>query len=295
MTQSHANSTILVTGGGGFIGGALLRYFAARGWRAIGCGRRRPARVPDAVEWRAYDLASTEISDELFYGVDVLVHAAYAKEDLARNVTGSTRLLEQAQRNAIKCIVFISSLAAHEAALSQYGKQKYALEKLFEGRGALVVRPGLVLGEGGIFGAMRAYLREHRLVPLIDGGRQPLQTVYVDDLAAALFAAIARGLRGTYTIAECDPVPYREFYRALGERMGVSVIFVPIPFWAADAAVRAARLLRVPLPIDRENLLGLKAMRADDRPRLQPPERDVGDYRSNIERVAPVGNGNRSG
>ncbi len=108
-------STVLVTGGGGFIGTALIRRFLANGWRAIGCGRRQPANVPDGAEWRSYDLAWTALPDELFEGVDALVHAAVVKEDLDLNVAGSTLLLETAQRRRVKRIVFLSSLGGARA------------------------------------------------------------------------------------------------------------------------------------------------------------------------------------
>ena len=274
---------VLVTGGGGFIGSALLRGFGALGWRAIGCGPRRPAA--NRFEWRAYDLGWRQLPDELFEGVRVLVHAAYAKRDYERNVSGTLLLCEHAARCGVRSIVFLSSLAAHPDALSSYGKQKYELQQRIGALGALVVRPGLVVGDGGLFGAMRDALRAHRVVPLIDGGRQPLQTVYVDDLVDAICAAAGRGAAGTYTVAEEDPVPFREFYAALAERMNVRVRFVGVPFWAADLAVKAGGALRVALPIDRDNLLGLRAMRADRGPRLDPPGRRAGDYRDNLARA----------
>jgi nucleoside-diphosphate-sugar epimerase len=287
--QSAPRSTVLVTGGGGFIGTALIRRFMAHGWRAIGCGRRQPAGAPNGSEWRSYDLAWTALPDELFENVDALVHAAVVKENFELNVEGGTLLLEAAQRRRVKQIVFISSLAAHERAASQYGRQKYVLERLFESRGALVVRPGLVLGDGGLFASICAYLSRHRLLPLIGGGKQPLQTVFVDDLTEAIYGAVTRDLRGTFTVAERKPVPYREFYQALCARLGTNAAFVPIPFWAADLAVQAAALLRIRLPIDRDNLLGLRAMQADYRPRLDPPEGPVADFRANIERSTPTG------
>ncbi len=283
MTDDSQRRGVLVTGGGGFIGSALLRGFDARGRRAIGCGPRRPAA--NRFEWRAYDLGWRQLPDQLFEGIGVLVHAAYAKRDYDRNVAGTLLLCDRAARCGVRRIVFLSSLAAHPDALSSYGKQKYELEKRLGALGVLVVRPGLVLGDGGLFGAMRAYLRGHRIVPLIDGGRQPLQTVYVEDLVDAICDAAGRDTTGTYTVAEEDPVAYREFYAALADRMRVRARFVAIPFWAADLAVRAAGAMRVALPVDRDNLLGLRAMRADHGPHLDPPGRRVGDYRDNLARA----------
>lgn len=287
MNDSAARPGVLVTGGGGFIGSALLRGFGERGWRAIGCGPRRPPS--NRSQWRAYDLGWRQLPDELFDGVDVVVHAAYAKRDYERNVAGTLLLSDRASRCGVKRFVFLSSLAAHPKALSSYGKQKYELERILGDRGALVVRPGLVIGSGGLFGAMSAYLHDRRLIPLVGGGTQPLQTVYVDDLVEAVCDGVERRIGGIFTVAEAEPVPYRSFYAALADAMHVRARFLPIPFWVADAAIRAAAVLQVTMPIDRDNLLGLRAMRADDGPRLDPPGRHVSNYRESLARAAAVG------
>jgi nucleoside-diphosphate-sugar epimerase len=114
-------------------------------------------------------------------------------------------------------------------------------------------------------------LRRHRIIPLFGGGAQPVQTVFIDDLVTVAYEAVERELRGTFTVAETDPVPYREFYEAVCRRLDVRPIFVPIPFWVADAMLRLASAFGVALPIDRDALLGLRAMRTDVGPRLCAP------------------------
>lgn len=279
--------SVLVTGGSGLIGNALLRACAERGWRAIGCGRHKPADTN--FEWRDYDLAATELPDALFDGVHVIVHAAYVKQRYDANVDGSRLLLERARACGVRQIVFLSSLAAHPAALSQYGKQKYELERTFAAAGALVVRPGLVIGDGGTFGAMAASLRKRRVVPLIAGGMQPLQTVNLDDLIDAMCAAIDRDDAGIFSIAERVPVSYATFCSELAAVMATRVRFVRVPFWLADLTVATAAAIGIALPIDRDNLLGLRAMRADTGPWLDPPGRKTADYRESLQCAARAG------
>ncbi len=267
--------TVLITGASGFIGSALVRAFSAKGWRVVGAGRTQPPKLPDGVEWRTYDLAWTSLPDDFLEGVDAIVHGAMMKQSADDrsfdiNVAAGKMLLDRAHQRDITRVAFLSSLAAHEGALSQYGKQKYVLERHFDQRGALVVRPGLVLGNGGLFASMRDYLRSHRYVPLFGGGKQPLQTIYIDDLTAIVAEAVDRDLRGTFTAAEDEPVSYRLFYEELGSRIHARVFFVTLPFWVADAMIAAARLVHVALPIDRDNLLGLRAMQIDGGRRIAP-------------------------
>jgi nucleoside-diphosphate-sugar epimerase len=275
--------TVLITGASGFIGSALVRAFAAQGWRVIGAGRTQPPELPDGVEWRSYDLAWSTLPDEFFDGVDAIVHGAVMKHGADAhsfdiNVAAGKLLLDRAQQRGIERIAFLSSLAAHDRALSQYGKHKYILEQYYAEHNALVIRPGLVLGNGGLFASMVTYLRSHRFVPLIGGGTQPLQTIYIGDLTATVVQAIEGDLCGTFTAAELESVTYRRFYAELCDRLSVKPLFIPVPFWVADAALSAAQRLGVRLPIDRDNLLGLRVMRADAGPR----DADVSNYRDNI-------------
>ncbi len=280
-----SSRAVLVTGAAGFIGSALVDGFAAAGWRAIGAGRVRPQSF--TAEWRPYDLRWPALPDALFEGVDAIVHGAYAKGEYAVNVEAGSLLLAAARAHGIERVVFLSSLAAHEGALSVYGRQKLELQRRFAAAGALVVRPGLVLGDGSIFRTTCEYLRAHRFVPLIGGGEQPLQTVFVGDLVAAIVAAVGAGVKGIFTVAERDPVTYREFYREVGARLHVRPAFVPVPFAVADLAIRGAQALHVALPVDRENLLGLRAMAVDRVARLDPPSGPVPDYRGNIRLAIP--------
>jgi nucleoside-diphosphate-sugar epimerase len=156
--------------------------------------------------------------------------------------------------------IFLSSMSARATALSHYGRQKYEIEKLFDTSNDTVIRPGLVLGNGGLFSEMVKFIRGRKLVPLINGGKQPLQTVHIDDLVTSIDAVIEKNLPGSFTVAEPVPVEYREFWRVLGETIGVRPVFVPVPSFVISAALKVFAIMRVKIPISKENLLGLKSL-----------------------------------
>jgi NADH dehydrogenase len=252
--------TVAVTGANGFVGSALLQTFADAGWQVIALTRRPLADLP--IEWRRYDLLDDSLPAGLFAGVDVLVHCAYARrrpglDAIATNVRASKLLFDAARATGTKQLIFVSSLAADEHALSEYGRQKFRIEQMLDPNADTVVRAGLVLGNGGLFARMQAYLRRRSLVPLIDGGRQPVQTVDVDDLSCCILKIAEQDLTGLFTIADYPGMTYEQFYRLLAASVHVPVRFVSLPFWVFDAGLRAAEVLRIPLPIDRDNLLGI--------------------------------------
>ena len=280
--------TVVVTGASGFLGGHLCRAFLARGWSVRALARRPDAAtLPAGVTVARLDLPD-HVDAAALAGADALVHAAWAtrETDDARaerqNVGGTRVLVDAARKAGVRRIVFISSVAAAPDAPNAYGRSKAAAEALLDARD-LVVRPGTILarGGGGIFGLMRDLMVKLHVVPLFGGGRQPLQTVHVDDVCEAVARAIERGITGAINVAEPDPLSFRDVLRLAASRMGTRCLFIPLPFAPALAAVRTMERLGLPSPLRSESLLGMKGLRAlpvaDDLRRLDLRVRPVGE------------------
>jgi nucleoside-diphosphate-sugar epimerase len=266
--------TVAITGASGFVGGHLVDHFAGRGWDVVALARG-PVAGGDRVRWARYDLAAAP-PEQLLAGVDALVHAAYVKADASPdayrlNVDGTAALLRARRAAGVSRAVFLSSLSARPGATSVYARQKLETEALFAAGGDAVIRAGLVLGPGGLVGDTVALMRRVRVVPLIGGGRQPVQPVGVEDLATIVERIVTRDdLTGTYVVADPTPTTAAALYRAIARAIGVRVLFVPVPGWTALLAVRAARRLHRRLPVSEDNLRGLdEATVVDSAPSLE--------------------------
>jgi len=259
-----AERKALVTGASGLVGSAIVNALLGDGWHVLYCSRRMPPARKD-VTWVPYDLAWSALPPDFGAGAGVLIHAALAagrqRNPLAANVGGTALLLDATRRSGINRRIFISSFAAGTEASSNYAQQKRSLERYFEGESETVIRPGLVIGDGGLFKMLCRQIRRRALVPLIDGGRQPVQTVLDDDLARVVVRAARERIVGTFSVGEPQPVEYRAFLQAIARELRVPIRFLSMPFWLADLGARVAGALPLPLPVSREQLLGLRAMR----------------------------------
>jgi nucleoside-diphosphate-sugar epimerase len=87
-------------------------------------------------------------------------------------------------------------------------------------------------------------------VPLPDGGRHTVQPVHVDDVAAAVAAAVDRPNAGREPIVVAGPAPitYGEMVRACARALGRRAVILPVPvgLLTAFAAALAAVGLRAP-------------------------------------------------
>ena len=272
---------VAVTGASGMLGRHVCDHLAGRGWqvRALvrdpaAFGRLRPG-IPAA----RCDLPDT-IDESALAGAEVVIHAAYPTRltDLDRirreAEEGTRRLFDASRRAGVGRFIFISSIVAAADAPSYYGRNKHLLEALVDHGRDAIIRPGLVLArEGqGLFQQMRdAMLRTH-VIPVFGGGKQPLQTVHVDDVCEAIARVIDRGLVGGFNVAEAEPFSFAAFLRLLASRLQTRCVLVPLPFGPTLAAVRVFERLGVPFPLRSESLLGIKALRrvpvADDLRRL---------------------------
>jgi nucleoside-diphosphate-sugar epimerase len=273
-------SAVAVTGASGFLGDAVCRTLSARGFQ-VRALVRDPGRYAGPPGARAAHCDLPDVIDEAaLAGAEAIVHCAYATRETvlerARRVneTGTQRLAEAARRAGVARTVFVSTVLAAADAPSYYARSKYALEALSDPARDTVIRPGLIIGRHGhgLFQQLLDNMRGLRVVPLFDGGSQPLQTVHVDDVCEAIARVLERELVGTFNVAEPDPPTLGAFLRSMARRLGIRVRFVPLPFGPVLAGVRLLEALHLPFPLRSETLLGLKGLRrvavADDLQRL---------------------------
>jgi nucleoside-diphosphate-sugar epimerase len=262
--------TIAITGANGFLGTTLVQHFAKQGWQVVGLVRNPAAhKNTAAVTYRAYDITKP-ISDDMVKDVTYVVHTAYVKygrqhpNAMDINIEGAKALLKACKQQDVKKALFMSTMSAHSEATSIYGKQKLTIEQLFISAGGVTLRSGLILGNGGIVRDMAKFMKTKHAVPVIDGGKQPLQTIAVYDLARVIEAALTKNIRGILTVATPRIYSYKEFYQVLARHIHAKVLFVPVPYFVLLTAFNAAALLHVPLDLGADNLRGLKQLRSAD-------------------------------
>lgn len=255
---------VVITGANGFLGTYLCKHYVQKGWQVNALVHNMPKEQMQSVSYFLYDLAD-EVEEEHFKGVDYFIHCAYIKvgarhDALEVNIEGSERLLKMSRQCRVKKNIFISSIAARKDALSIYGMQKFQCEKLFSQPDDLIVRPGLILGNGGLYAQLRTHLQKSNKVPLISGGKQAMQTIHIDDLAIAIDKCIEKNLSGILTIASTEKITNKVFYRMLCYSLGKKPFFVHMPFTLLFMALSITETFNINLPVSRENLLGLKRM-----------------------------------
>jgi nucleoside-diphosphate-sugar epimerase len=203
---------IALTGATGFVGHPVCRLLIEDG-HEVSVLVRNPDRLEDASELRVVtgDLFNKLALAELVKGADAVLHLAGAIKARGRegffavNRDGTANLVQAAIEGGVKRFVHVSSLAAREPQLSDYGASKLAAEQAVTtpvtDMKTLIVRPSAVYGPGDE--ATLPLLKElMRSVAIIPGhSSQRFSLIHVNDLAVILYAALESERTG---IAEVD-------------------------------------------------------------------------------------------
>lgn len=258
---------IAITGSSGFIGKELTAHLLKAGHHILLMQRSGPKELAENTAYFPFDLKTPQTPDKK---LDVLIHCAVATQSPEntdaheQNVNATIKLRDYCRNNGVH-FIFISTMSAHEDAISIYGKHKFELEQQIAGDNETVLRLGLVLGStGGLFNNIRQTIEKGAVIPLVSGGGQPIQTIAIYDLCNLIQKVIDEKITGTYTVADPGVHTLKELYTSVAKTLGKNPKFLSLPYFFFDGALRVAEMMRVKLPVGRENLLGLKQLRSFD-------------------------------
>lgn len=262
---------IIITGANGFIGQNLVRFYAAKDFEvyAFVHSKKEESFSNSNVKYILFDLTfDPKEYEKYFDGADYLVHAAYMKFKSGNNAdtinsNGTKNLLDLSNKHHTR-MVYLSTMSAHNEAISHYGKSKAKLERLFKNSEHLVLKLGLVVGEGGgLIGEIKKVLSKSKFIPLVSGGNQPIHTIHVDDVAHIIDQGLnSESLSGTFLVGEKKSRSLRSVYDIIGTKLGNKPTFVNLPYPLMYLAVKVVSLIPIGPDISTENLLGLKQLKS---------------------------------
>lgn len=265
MTE-RTGRTVIVTGALGFVAAHLVPRLLGRGDRVAAIIRpgRDAARLErmNVSEVRFADLAAPESYGDAFTRADAVVHLA--------GLSLVPGMVPALRSGGVRRGVFVSSAGVYTRLPSGGADAKRAGERSLEDAGLewVVLRPSMIYGTPADRNLIRLlrWIERCPIVPLPGGGATPQQPVHVEDLCAAILAALDRpGVAGrAYDVGGPRPLSLREAVSTAAEALGRPVWTPHLPLGPAHAAVAALRRLRLPSPVRPEQVLRLAESKAVD-------------------------------
>ena len=250
---------ILVLGGYGFIGEAVMTALHRAGHDLTGLGRdiaRAERRMPFA-RWVKADLRALQIIESwqpLLEDIDAVVNAAGAlqdnpRDDLAAVQAGAMQALyAAASAGAQPLIVQISANTAGAGADTPFMATKRTADEALKASGLphVILRPALVVGRNAHGGTalVRALAAFPWVTPLVHPDAH-VETVVLDDAASAVVAAVdgAYATGSDLDLAHAETWTLERLVARHRAWLGLKPArTMEVPTWLAALAARAADL-----------------------------------------------------
>jgi 2-alkyl-3-oxoalkanoate reductase len=273
---------LLVTGGTGFTGSALVKFLLGQG-HDVNCLDNQKGLFYDELKEKGASMILASVTDrdavkKALEDVEGVFHLAAAfrvinvpkKVYWDTNVEGTRILCEEALKQKVKKVVYCSTQGVHGDVKNPPGDEnspvvpadyyqftKYEGEKVireFADRGlpGVIIRPTAIYGPGDPERFLFLFkLAKKKRFFMFGNGRAYYHPVYIDNLVDGFYAAFEseRKNADTYIIADEQYFTIKELVKRVGQAMGKNVKFVHIPFMPLYIAACVCEAVCTPLKI----------------------------------------------
>ena len=247
-------TVIALTGGTGFVGSHVIDQALAAGVKLRALTRRpQPERagltwVPGALD-DAASLATLVAGADAVLHVAGVINAADRAGFAAGNIEGTRAVIAAAEQADIRRFVQVSSLAAREPGLSDYGWSKAAADKVLTASKLdwTIVRPPAIFGPRDSEMLELFKLATRHVMPLPPAGGR-LSVIAVEELVRLLITLPTSNALTRQIVEPDDGRPdgwdHRELARAIGVATDSKVLPLPLPRAILEAVSVGDRLVR---------------------------------------------------
>jgi len=278
---------VLVTGGSGFVGGAVVRQLVERGHRVRILARGTRGQVPDGtpgVERVRGSVLEVGGLASACSGCDAVIHLVGIISEVGEqtfervHAEGTRNLLGAASVAGVRRWIQMSALGTGVDAEARYYRSKWEAEVAVRSGGIpwTIHRPSIVFGPGdGFVNLFERMSRWSPVLPLMGGGGMRFQPVAVEDVARCFVGALERpeSVGCEYEICGRERFTLREMLEEILKVTGRGRLLVPVPWWVAGMQATVlewlfGRVLGKAPPLNRDQLLMLRRDNVGDPGRM---------------------------
>jgi nucleoside-diphosphate-sugar epimerase len=274
---------MLVTGGTGFTGSALVKRLISRGNEVVVLDNQKGIMHDELAALGAKisigSVADKALVTECVTGCEVVFHlaAAFRKVNLPKsvywdtNVTAMRQLLEICREQDVRKVVYCSTQGVHGNVdhppgnedtpiepedyyqLTKYEGEKVAEEFIKEGMDITTLRPTAIYGPGDPGRFLMLFRRVKKgMFPFFGNGQALYHPLYIENFVDAfeLAAEKPEGKGRVYLIADDQYYHIKDIVVMIGKIMGGNLKIRHFPFWPLYAVAATVEFLFKPLPWD---------------------------------------------
>ena len=236
---------ILITGGTGFIGRALVRQLSDTGYpvRTLLRPSSRTPRLPKgvSVEVALVSLGDVRGLHAALRDVDTIIHLAGTEHQgrnanlLGTDIQGTRNLAQAAKQAGVSRFIFLSHIGADRASAFPVHKAKGIAEEYVRKSGIphTIIRSSIVFGPEDHFTTKLASLLRSApgILPIPGDGQTRIQPLWVEDLVTCLIWALEsqETINKTYEVGGSEYFTLRQTLETIMQVIGKRRLLAPVP------------------------------------------------------------------
>ena len=254
---------IFIIGINSFIGSCFAKYLKEQGIEIFGSSRAlEPKEDLKPIVSSYFQLYLNQKFDtKLFYDMDIIIYCVHShkdKDNVKLNIEGTKKWYYAAIKEGVNKHIFLTSYSAKANSLSKYALIKYELETFFLKEKQFVIRPGLVLGNGGLFLRMKKMIKSYPFLPLLDGGNHKVPIISIWALCETLYNIIKNPKSMIYNIFQKEMVSMKELFQEIRLQLHSKCFFIPINSILPLIFLKSLEFIKIPFSIKSSSIIALK-------------------------------------
>jgi nucleoside-diphosphate-sugar epimerase len=275
-------STVLVTGGKGFLGSHVVERLSHLGYvvRILARTNRQIGEVADAnrnIFWG--DIRNFDDVQKAIDGVDYVIHlvsnfrkgGSDKKEAYAINVQGTENVLRAALNQGVKQVIHCSTIGVHGNVLEipaneetpynpgdLYQETKLEAEKRVWGfykehrLPITVIRPISMLGPGDLRMLKLFRMIKKRRFVIVGNGKPYIQPAYIDDVVQGFVSCLNndKAVGEVFIIGGDEYLPLNDLFQLIAEELEVTPPKLRVPLFPVLWLASLCELICLPLNIE---------------------------------------------
>ena len=245
---------IIIAGGTGFVGSALVKRLSAEGHHVTLIVRPgSKAKIPTHPQIETVSLDPGEPITDLGKSGDVIINlVGIIREFPSKGITFENahfrvtkNLVDFAKANGITRFLQMSALGVGPDGKTGYIRSKFKAEEYLKSSGLnwTIFRPSMIIGPGDhVTGMFSRMIRHLPVVPVIGDGEYKLQLVHVDDVCTAFTKSLGddRSIGKAFEFGGPEVLSFNRILDIIGEALGnkkVRKIHMPVKIMRIKAAI----------------------------------------------------------
>ncbi len=225
-----------ITGSNGYLGNYLADEFSKIGFNVIKFQKKKDYN--NNFQYRHFDLKIAQKYD--LKEIDVIIYCAYdfsirnwsKIKDI--NVNNSIDFINQAKKQGVEKIFYISTLSSFSKAVSNYGRAKFIVEQKIKDNRTFIIRPGIIVGSqlGGIAKTLNSLSKLTYFLPIPYSNSSKLFITYRSKIFELLKKSIGKEIEISQitNIVSCGGYSLINLIKKLNKLKGIkSPIFIKLP------------------------------------------------------------------